>query len=102
MSYVYVACMSLNYISGAAGDVKKLKSPKVVNSLESFEDKLARTDPEFLEFLKNEKSDLLDFDSGELSAESDDSTAEVEEKSNEKPKKNKKLTVMHNYILICM
>lgn len=67
------------------GDRKQNKSSK---HAESFEEKLARADPDFLQFLKNEKSDLLGFESGELSEDSDDSAAEID-----KPKKAKSAKV---------
>ena len=47
-----------------------------MKSKETFQQKLARSDPEFLEFLKGEKSDLLAFEDGDLSEASDDENAE--------------------------
>ena len=64
------------FLSRKTGKTKKKSS-------ETFEEKLARSDPGFLEFLKGEKSDLLAFDDGELSADSD-----VEEKINISVKEN--------------
>jgi len=56
---------------------------------------LARSDPGFLEFLKGEKSDLLAFDDGELSAESD----EENQKNTNDVKKKKKFKVIMLYLL---
>lgn len=56
------------------------KTEKVkTKSKESFEQKLARSDPEFLEFLKGEKSDLLAFDDGDLSEDSNEDDVEEED-----------------------
>ena len=54
------------------GYSKTGNTKKTLKSSETFEQKLARSDPDFLKFLKGEKSDLLEFDDGDLSEESDE------------------------------
>lgn len=66
-----------------------------MKSQETFEQKLARSDPEFLEFLKGEKSDLLAFDDGDLSEDSNEDDVEqcMDTDDGHKSSKKKKLKV---------